>query len=495
MASHGARVSLSMIVRDEEHNLEECLSPVAGMFDEIVIVDTGSRDRTKEIAHRFTPHVHDFGWCDDFSAARNECLRHTTGDWIFWLDADDRIRPQHLAELRRLLDSELTNTPRVFLLDTLMPPPRRGEEPTLVTHARLFRRDAGLRWTGRVHERLTMPNSAADQSIFSDIQIEHIGYLNPAKHEAKVRRNLRLLRMDYTVDPTDPKTLLRLAMTLLTRNRDAAKRYLLQIIAMDLGTSTIVQQAYVLVSELALAEGQFCQAAEFAERGLRFFPDDERLMFTRGAASFSIADYATASLKLEQILRQEPVRRIHCGTPAYIHEKLAPRMLSSVLRLQQDYRRAERILQSLVARFPDDAISWYELGLLYLDEARLADFSAVVRRLLSLPEGAFEAGLLTALWYLRHNDPAPAGPIIDQLIDEAPRRLQPRMLRAEWLSRVGAPTESQIRALHDVLRIEPGNREANHWLQEIRQAPRAPSQAVLTSMVAPFTIDPGLALQ
>ena len=79
-----------MIVRDEERNLEACLAPIAALFDEIVIVDTGSLDRTKEIARQFNARVFDFEWSDDFSAARNESMRHATGEWIFWLDADDR---------------------------------------------------------------------------------------------------------------------------------------------------------------------------------------------------------------------------------------------------------------------------------------------------------------------------------------------------------------------------------------------------------------------
>ena len=98
------RVSLSMIVRDEEHNLDDCLRPIADLFDEIVIVDTGSRDDTRSIARQFTPHVHEFAWCDDFSAARNESLARTTGDWIMWLDADDRIRSEHVIGLRRLFE-------------------------------------------------------------------------------------------------------------------------------------------------------------------------------------------------------------------------------------------------------------------------------------------------------------------------------------------------------------------------------------------------------
>src|SRR5437016_5574664 len=77
------RVSLCMIVKNEEKNLGGCLAPLAGLFHEIVIVDTGSTDGTKAAARGFGANVYDFSWVDSFAAARNESLRHATGEWIF----------------------------------------------------------------------------------------------------------------------------------------------------------------------------------------------------------------------------------------------------------------------------------------------------------------------------------------------------------------------------------------------------------------------------
>ena len=96
------RRSLCMIVRDEEQDLAECLESVADLIDEIVVVDTGSTDRTCEVARRFGSRVFDFPWVDSFAAARNESLRHATGDWIFWLDADERLTDANRTKLQRL---------------------------------------------------------------------------------------------------------------------------------------------------------------------------------------------------------------------------------------------------------------------------------------------------------------------------------------------------------------------------------------------------------
>ncbi len=94
-----------MIVKNEENNLPACLRSVAGLFDEIVVVDTGSTDRTREIAAEFGARVFDFVWVDDFAAARNAALARATSDYAFWLDADDVIDPPEREKLQALLES------------------------------------------------------------------------------------------------------------------------------------------------------------------------------------------------------------------------------------------------------------------------------------------------------------------------------------------------------------------------------------------------------
>jgi glycosyltransferase involved in cell wall biosynthesis len=89
LKSRKSRVSLAMIVRDEEHSLPLCLNSAGGLFDEIVVVDTGSVDRTGEVARSLGATVVDSPWCDDFSSARNMALSLCTCEYIFWLDADE----------------------------------------------------------------------------------------------------------------------------------------------------------------------------------------------------------------------------------------------------------------------------------------------------------------------------------------------------------------------------------------------------------------------
>src|SRR5207245_5074676 len=123
------KVSLCMIVKNEEANLGACLASVADLVDEIILVDTGSTDKTKEIAAQFGARVFDFPWVDSFAAARNECLRHATGAWIFWLDADDRLDEDNRQRLRALFASLQDDTAAYSIRSLVLPEPGTGTAP------------------------------------------------------------------------------------------------------------------------------------------------------------------------------------------------------------------------------------------------------------------------------------------------------------------------------------------------------------------------------
>jgi glycosyltransferase involved in cell wall biosynthesis len=99
-------LSLCMIVKNEEASLSRCLSSIKGVVDEIIVLDTGSIDRTPEIAKKFGAKVYYFEWCNDFSAARNEALKYVTGDWILVLDADETLTPKIVPQLKEAIENE-----------------------------------------------------------------------------------------------------------------------------------------------------------------------------------------------------------------------------------------------------------------------------------------------------------------------------------------------------------------------------------------------------
>src|SRR3989338_5048832 len=95
-------ISLCMITKNEEGNLEYCLNSTKNIADEIVIVDTGSTDKTKAIAKKFNAKIFDFKWVDDFSAARNESLKHAAKEWILILDADEILGEDSVNKVKEL---------------------------------------------------------------------------------------------------------------------------------------------------------------------------------------------------------------------------------------------------------------------------------------------------------------------------------------------------------------------------------------------------------
>ena len=118
---------------------------MAGIVDEIVVVDTGSTDDTIEKARRFPIKLHEFAWCDDFSAARNYAIEQASGDWILYIDADERLEVPDPAALREALADESKAGWRLRFY------PRVGWTP--YAELRLFRNDPRIRFKGVIHER------------------------------------------------------------------------------------------------------------------------------------------------------------------------------------------------------------------------------------------------------------------------------------------------------------------------------------------------------
>jgi glycosyltransferase involved in cell wall biosynthesis len=217
-----------MIVRDEEQYLAGCLESAADLVDEIIIVDTGSTDSTREIARRFGARVFDFQWADHFGAARNESLRHATGDWIFWLDADERIDRPNRTRLQQLFVS-LGRKNQAFGMKLIhLPAPGKVLSRT-IRNVRLFRNHPKIRWQNRIHEDITPAlRVRRARVVWTDIAIYHAGYQDPIARARKNERDLRLLLMDYEEDPDKPSTIINLCGIYLTMGRAADALPLLQ---------------------------------------------------------------------------------------------------------------------------------------------------------------------------------------------------------------------------------------------------------------------------
>lgn len=185
-------LSLAMIVRNEEAVLGRVLADAAPFCDEMVVVDTGSTDRTVEIALAAGAKVEHFTWVDDFAAARNASFAACSSSWILWLDADDRLTPDVQARLAALKHDVLSDE-----LDGVFLPYRYhfaddGEVCTWeFPRERLLRRAAGLTWSGAVHEVITLPDPTRVVTR-TDAWVDHRPLPEARAHKGD--RNLRILR-------------------------------------------------------------------------------------------------------------------------------------------------------------------------------------------------------------------------------------------------------------------------------------------------------------
>ncbi len=165
------RISLSMIVKNEEEVLARCLERAKEEVDEIVIVDTGSTDDTVNIARRYTENIFSYVWQDDFAAARNFAFSKATGDYLLWLDADDVLFPQVGTRLSDLKPQLETQRPDIVMCPYDVAFDGAGNPTCTFYRERLLRREKQFIWKGRVHECI----APSGKIVYSDVHVAHLG--------------------------------------------------------------------------------------------------------------------------------------------------------------------------------------------------------------------------------------------------------------------------------------------------------------------------------
>ncbi len=301
--SRSSSVSLTMIVRNEEKNLGECLESIQGVVDEIVVVDTGSTDRTKDIAREFGAKLYDFPWVDSFSRARNEAIERATGDWVFWLDADDRVTQSNREKLKQLF-SELPQDTLTAYSMKVECVPLPGGSPTVVDHVRLFPRRDDLRWEYRVHENiLPAINRAGGQVKWTDVAIHHYGYLDAELRRSKRMRDHALLLKDLEERAEDAFVHFNVGHSYL-ENEDYAKAisHLEESISRSEPHYSQVKKAYVLLAQAKNSSGRTKEALETLDEGRKHHPRNPELLYYRGVYSHVDGDLARAAECFQEIL-------------------------------------------------------------------------------------------------------------------------------------------------------------------------------------------------
>ncbi|HEC98958.1 MAG TPA: glycosyltransferase [Proteobacteria bacterium] len=192
-------ISACMIVKNEEALLSQCLESIKDFVDEIIIVDTGSTDRTVEIARRYTDKMYFHPWEDSFSKARNQALAYATGDWIFQIDADEELIQEDTHILLDAVQDESIDAIMVQIVSKL----RDSRSEGVHSVERVFRNNGVIHYEGRVHNRVV----GITKARVYPIRLIHYGYdLGRGDMRKKFERTVTLLKEDLKDDPRNPLT-------------------------------------------------------------------------------------------------------------------------------------------------------------------------------------------------------------------------------------------------------------------------------------------------
>ncbi len=184
------RLCVAMIVRNAADSIVQSLESVRDVADEIVVVDTGSTDRTRDLAVSRSTRVLDFVWCDDFSAARNFCLDQITGDWVFWLDTGERLADEAARTLRAFVDSQ-ADARTAYLVMVQVPPGPSQACGQQAARLRLLPNHPEIRFAGRVREDINAAIASLDTSVkLAPVSIQRtVSEHDPVTIQSRASRN------------------------------------------------------------------------------------------------------------------------------------------------------------------------------------------------------------------------------------------------------------------------------------------------------------------
>lgn len=380
-------LSLCMIVKNEEKNLPRALASVKNVVDEIIIVDTGSTDRTVEIAQSMGAKVYFFEWCDDFSAARNESLRYATKDWILIMDADDEMNEEDLKKLKLLL--RVTDyTAFELMVKSYLSRAENQEEICYLT--RVFRNQPTIRFQNKIHETVNPAILKTGGKIgrLKQIVIFHRGYEDPVKKSWKVhQRNLKILLDEHKENPDDLQVLCYLGMTFVGQGRiEEAKEILSRVVRLSReknvhGTFIV---AKVGLAQIALAENDLSRAIEYLDECLEkdsHFPD---AYYWLGRVFHKMGDYKESLKKFQETLQVDYKKSWFPFAFTFVDMvDLYFKMADSAYHLGEEElgNTYSAKLHELVQNSPDGLVS---LGKIMVETERLEDAEDFFRAALHL---------------------------------------------------------------------------------------------------------------
>jgi glycosyltransferase involved in cell wall biosynthesis len=301
-----ALLSACLIVKNESLLLSRCLESLRSFADEIIVVDTGSTDDTIEIAQRHGAQVKYFAWIDDFSAARNESLRHAGGDWILYIDADEVIDSVNAGKIRRIIKQKdiMGVTVRQCI-------PQQAENIVTafyIEYCRLFRRHPAIRFEGAIHEQI-LPSieRIGGKVLRTDIVIHHWAYAaTEEKKRHRAERNLRYLLAEVKRVPDDSFVHFNLGMTYRELGQqDMAICSFHRALDKDDGRikRELIGQIHLNLAKLYLESGNSAKTEYHARQISTFEPDNPLSYYILATVEVTNNQFNTAIKYLESAIK------------------------------------------------------------------------------------------------------------------------------------------------------------------------------------------------
>ncbi|MCX5750144.1 MAG: glycosyltransferase [Candidatus Saganbacteria bacterium] len=204
-------ISACLIVKNEAEMLKKTLPNLIETLDEVIVVDTGSTDDTVSVVQALGAKVFSFSWCDDFSAARNESLKHAKGEWVLWIDADEYMEKEDLLKIKDLIANNKTADGFQFLIYECTPfnPSRQANS---YYRTKVFKNFKGFHFERPINEQLMNVSNQNINGTHCELPIYHFGNkLTADKMKEKKQRNVRIFSEAVKEHPNDPHYRLHLA--------------------------------------------------------------------------------------------------------------------------------------------------------------------------------------------------------------------------------------------------------------------------------------------
>jgi tetratricopeptide (TPR) repeat protein len=459
-----------MIVRDNETTIAAALESIRPWVDEIIIVDTGSKDGTLDICRRFGARIYHFPWCDDFSAARNESLKHARGEWIFWMDSDDTISEECGRQLRELADGPHADNVLGYVMQVHCP--GSGEEGqhdvTAVDHVKLIRNRDDLRFEGRIHEQL-MPaiRRARADVVWTNIHVRHSGAdHSPEGFRRKLDRDLRILHRELQDAPDHPFVLFNLGMTYADAKRfDEAIGYLERCLTVSKSDESHLRKAYALIVASLAQTGRHDEALARCQEGLALYPTDKELLFRLAILHHHFGRLVDAEQTYLRVLNGVEERHLTSIDQGLVSYK-ARHNLAIVYDDMGRQDKAEEQWRLIVKEVPDYRPGWIGLGESLLKIGHLEQFAALTAQASARASLGATGRLLQSRICERRGDAAGARQGLETARREWPQELVPLRELCRLLFERGAPEEAAT-ALRELTDRDPRDASAFHNLGTI----------------------------